>query len=215
VTDLNVYGVALSRGRIQRATTAHVRRGVPDYWRVAARQEGVQADGATALEVGTLQLPRSWRRTQGELDRWPEDQLPALIFGSPGLSDEGVRRDGEGKHEGTWVFSWTAVVSGRDDDVTGWLVGIYTLALRLLFLQQPLIEGLPVTKCSYADEAYDGLPFRRSRSLMAGTVVFELGLKDLGSARGGPVDPAENPIPDPGPWPVVENTGLDLDRSAL
>lgn len=206
-----MYGVALSLGRIERAVTAHLRRWYPDYLREAERQEAVRADGVTVLEPGDLQLPRSWRPA-AEVDKWPEDQLPAIIFGSPGLADSGPRRDGQGNHEGPWVFSVTAVASGNDDASTRWLVGVYTLALRLLFMQQPIIEGLSVEGCTYADEAYDALPFRRSRSLMGGTVVYELVLKDLGSASSGPLAPAENPIPDPGPWPEVENTQLDLDR---
>lgn len=214
MTDLNVFGQALSLPTIERALMAHVRRWFPDYLRDAERAEGFRADGVTPLEVGTLQLPRSWRPAD-QVDKWAEDQLPAVIFGSPGLSDAGPRRDGSGKHEGPWVFSLTTVVSGRDDQATRWLCGIYTVALRLLFLQQPMIAGLPVESCKYADEAYDPLPFRRQRSLMGGTVVFELVLSGLGDASGGPLEPAADPIPDPGPWPEVENTALDLDRSAL
>lgn len=214
MSDTNVFGAALSLPTIERGVMAHVRGWFPDYLRDAERREGVRADGVTALAPGDLPLPRSWRPA-AEVDKWAEDQLPAVIFGSPGLSDSGPRRDGYGKHEGPWVFSLTVVASGRDDQTTRWLCGVYTAALRLLFLQQPAVEGLPVESCTYADEAYDRLPFRRGRSLMAGTVVFELVLRDLGDASAGPLSPAENPIPDPGPWPDVENTALDLDRSAL
>lgn len=213
MTDTNVFGTALSLPTIERAVMAHLRRWFPDYLRDAERREGVRADGVTPLEPGELPLPRSWRPA-AEVDKWAEDQLPAIIFGSPGLSDSGPRRSGDGKHEGPWVFSLTAVVSGRDDQVNRWLVGIYTAALRLLLMQQPMIVGLPVEGCHYADEAYDPIPQRRSRALMAGTVVYELVLSGLGDAAAGPLAPAENPIPDPGPYPEVENTGLDVTRSA-
>lgn len=213
MTVANQVGEALSLGRIERATMAHIRKWLPTYLREAERLEEVQADGVTALEVGSLPLPRSWRPAEGRLDKWPAEQLPAIIFGSPGLGDP-PRRTGRGDHEGEWVLSATAVVSGNDDVTTRHLVGIYGVALRLLFAKQPLIEGLPVESIKYADEAYDGLPFSRSGSLMAGTVVFELGLSGLVTSGPGPLEPLEDPLDDPGPWPDVQTYDLTVDRSA-
>lgn len=211
MTVENLFGPVLTLGRVERSVMAHVRLWVPTYLPEVERSEGVRADGVTPLEPGSLPLPKSYRPAD-RLDKWPADQLPALIFGSPGLGDDGPRRRGDGAISGGWVFSLTAVASGRDDETTRWLCGIYTATLRLLFAQQPLIAGLDVESCAYEDEAYDGLPFSRSGSLMAGTVTFTLGLGGLASSAHGPAEPLADPLPDPGPWPTVQDTSLTVEK---
>lgn len=212
MTASNVLGPSLSLGRLERAVMAHVRLWLPTYLREAERAEGVQADGVTPLQPGSVPLPRSFRPTDGRVDKWPEDQLPALIFGSPGLANGGLRRDGRGEYRGTWVVQLTAVASGRDDTTTRWLAGIYCVALRLLLVQQPKVAGLDVDGIAYEDEAYDRLPFSRGRSLMAGSVSFTLGAGAVASARGGVSAPLPSPTTDPGPPPEVTETDVTIER---
>lgn len=210
----SVFGPVLTLPRIKGRVVAHTRLWMPTYLRAIEREEGVRADGVTPLAAGTLPLPKSWTKTNGRVDKWPAAQLPAVIFSSPGLSDSGAHRYGTA-YQGTWAFGLTTVASARDADSTEWLCGLYTAALRLLFIQQPVVGGLPVKGCSYADEAYDELPFSRSGSLMAGTATFELELGDLGDVRLGPLEPAADPVPRPGDGPEVQTTALDLERSPL
>lgn len=212
MTDANLFGRAVSLGQIERRLTAHCRLWFPSYLRNAEREEGVKADGVTPHQVGTLPLPKAWEATQGRVDKWPAAQLPAVVFGSPGLDGDGLRRDGRGNHAGAFVFAFSAVTSGRDDRSTRWLCGVYTAALRLLFIQQPDVEGLPVESCAYEDESYDDLPYSRTGALMSGTVSFTLGLGGLGSARSGPMAPLPEPSTDPGPHPVVTETSLEMER---
>lgn len=212
MTVENMMGPALSLPTIERRVMAHLRLWFPTYLREAERQELVRSDGVAPLAPGSIPLPRSWEPTQGRVDKWPAAQLPAVIFGSPGLG-EPPRRAGGGDYSGDWVFAMTGVASARDAASTRWVTGIYVLALRLLFVQQPLIEGLPVESCKWEDEAYDDLPFSRSGALMAGTATFTLGLGELASSAHGPPAPLENPIEDPGPWPTVQDTSLTVERN--
>jgi hypothetical protein len=221
---LNLYGPVLTLPRIERAVISHVRAWLPAYLSEVQRQEQVQADGVTPLAPNALELPRSWRPTSGPVEKWPEDQLPAVIFGSPGLGDGGTRKDGEGDYSGSWVISLSAVVAGRDYDTVRWATGIYTAALRLLLVQQPRIEGLDVQGARWQDEGYDPLPFEQSRTLMAGTTVFTLELGGLANAAYGPAAPTDDPgaypqppsdpAADPGPFPTVQTTELDIERSS-
>ena len=222
MTATDLLGTSLSLPTLERRLTAHCRKWMPQYLRAAEREEEVGPDGG-ALVVGSLPLPRTWRATSGPVDKWPEDQLPAVIFGSPGLAEGGPRRDGRGLYAGTWAFGFTAVTSGRDDVATRWLCGVYAVALRLMFVQQPAVEGLDVQSCEYQDEGYDPLPFRRTGSLMAGTVTFTIGVGGLASARHGlpaptdgglPVPPAD-PTADPGPVPTVQTTHHQIERTPV
>lgn len=215
MTATNQIGPHLTLSRVKRATLAHVQAWLPTYLRDVERAEGVRADGATPLVPGSLPLPRSWRVTDGPVHKWPEDQLPAVIFGSPGLDDSGPRRRGDGEHSGRWVVSLTAVVAGRDADVTDWLVGLYTAALRLLMVQQPLVAGLDMEGVTWQDEAYDDLPAQRTRSLKAGTCTFTMQLGGLASSAFGPVAPLPDPTTDPGPYPTVQDTGMTVERRPL
>lgn len=211
MSEANVYGPLVTLPQVGWAVRAHVRRWQADYVREVERAVAFGPDGATPHEVGRLPLFRSFRRAP-RVDKWPEDQLPACIFGSPGLADA-PRRDGRGRYSGEWVVALTAVASGADAETTEWLCGIYVAALRLLLDQQPLVPGLEVESVRWADEAYDELPFHRGRTLMAGTATFELALKDIASSAHGPLEPAADPVPDPGPFPEVQSTDLILERS--
>jgi hypothetical protein len=222
---LNLYGPMLTRSRIHRAVIAHVKLWIPHYLAEVQRQEGVRADGVTALGPTDLPLPKSWRPTPGEVRKWPEDQLPAVIFGSPGLGSGGTRKDGEGAYSGAWIISLSAVVGGRDLDTTEWLAGMYTAALRLLMVQQPRVQGLDVQGARWEDEGYDPLPADAGRSLAAGTCTFTLELGGLANAAYGPAAPTDDPTTypqppgdpgdDPGPFPTVEEFELDIERSPL
>jgi hypothetical protein len=206
----NVFGPFLTLSDVEDAVLAHVRAWIPDYLREVERHLVTRPSGQT-LVPGTLPLPKSYERAS-QVDKWPESQLPAVVFSSPGLADGGLRRDGAGTYEGTWVVALHSVVAGNDDRSTRWLAGAYTAALRLLMTQQAMVEGLDVEAVEYADEAYDQIPHVRARSLMAGTATFELTVRDLASASAGPSAPSGEPATDPGPWPEVEETELIVEK---
>lgn len=210
MTAGNVFGPILALPTIERLTMAHVRGWLPDYLRDVEAGVAFEPDGVTPLAPGSLPLPRSWRPTSGAVDKWPADQLPAVIFGSPGLGDPPARR-AEG-YEGGFVVTLSAVASGNDEASTRWLVGIYVAALRALLAQQSDVEGLPVEGLALEDEGYDDLPFSRSGSLMVGTVAFTMTLRDLVDPTTGPAAPSGDPAIDPGPWPEAETTELILER---
>lgn len=216
MSEGNLFGVALALPVIEARLLEHVQLWVPDYLRDIERQVAVRPDGAPHA-VGSLPLFRSFTPTDGRVDKWPENQLPACLFGSPGL-DGPPRRDGRGEHEGTFAVGFTVVVSARDDRWTRWLCGIYAAALRLLFIQQGAVQGLPITHVTYTDESYDPLAYSRQRAIMAATVTFAVGVGGLGSARQGPAAPSPTPdgaVPDPGPFPAVEETILEVERSPV
>lgn len=209
----NLYGQVLTRSKVERAVIAHVQAWLPAYLSETQRQEETYPDGSP-LGVTDLQLPRAWRATNGPVEKWPEDQLPAVVFGSSGLSAPPAM-DGRRVYTASWAFALSAVVSGNDYDSTEWLAGIYVAALRLLMVQQPLVAGLEVESLKWEGESYDPLPFEAGRSLAAGTCAFTLEIRDVANASGGPVAPPDDPGVDPGPWSEVDEVELDIERSPI
>ena len=215
----NVFGPVWTLGAIKRPLITHLRLWLPDYLREVERAEGMRPDGRGGWvehEAGTVDLPKSWRRTNGDVRKWPEDQLPAVLIGLPGLTADGVRIDGRHHVHETHVLALSAMVGGRDYEATEWLSGVYVAALELLMIQQPNVAGLPIERLTYADKAHDVLPdSERSRTLVAGTATFTFELRDVADASAGPIEPSEDPVPDPGAFPEVEDTEIEIERSAI
>lgn len=212
MTTGNLLNASLSLATIERCVMAHTRLWLPTYLADAERAEGVLPDGTTELEPGSLPLPRSYRPTDGRVDKWAEDQLPALIFGSPGVDEGSLRHDGRGRFTARWIFQLTVVYSAKDDTLTRFGTAVYASALLQLFVQQQSIEGLQVEGVTPLDLAFDRLAFSPSRALGAATLAFSLEAGTVADARGGPSEPLVDPLADPGPWPDVDDVDFDIER---
>lgn len=212
MTVANLLRGSLSLATVERCVMAHTRLWLPTYLRDAERAEGVMPDGVTELEPGSLPLPRSYRPTDGRVDKWGEDQLPALIFGSPGVDEGTLRHDGRGRYTARWIFQLTVVYSAKDDTLTRFGTAVYASALLQLFVQQQAIEGLEVEGIVPLDLAFDRLAFSPSRALGAATLAFSLEAGAVADARGGPLEPLDDPLDDPGAWPEVTDVEHDIER---
>ena len=202
---------SLSLSTIERRLMAHTRLWLPTYLREAERSEMVMPDGSE-LEPGALPLPCSYRPTDGRVDKWAEDQLPALIFGSPGIDEGTLRHDGRGRFTARWIFQLTIVYSASDDTLTRFGTAVYANALLSLFVQQQAVLGLDVEGIVPLDLAFDRLAWSPSRALGAATLSFSLEAGTVADARGGPSVPLEDPLEDPGPAPEVTDVDYDIER---
>lgn len=201
----NLFGSYFTRGDVRRWLVGGLKLWIADYVRDVDRHELVPAPTA---------LPRSYT-VAAEVSKWPESQIPALIVTLPGLSDRGVMRQGDGSYTTEWAVGITAVVKGRDEADGERLADVYGTALALLMVQQAgAFPGMEVVSVTYADESYDELPQRRSRTLVAATVTFRVELRGRASATHGPITPSIDPTLDPGPRPEVTDTAIDIERSA-
>lgn len=204
------FGPSVGRGMIRRWVLEGLRLWMPDYIRNAERQEGYPA--------GRAELPRSFP-VAPDLRKMPEQAIPAVVVQIPGLSDQGAHRMAKGEVGQQWIVALSGLVHGRDAADTEALADVYGLALRLLMLQQvgnfvttPGYAGPPldVELVTYADEGYDDLPWRRSRTLVAATATFRVDIR--GTAQmAGPLTPSLDPL-NPEAWPEVTSTELQIDR---
>src|SRR4029077_9878627 len=107
---------------IESAAAETVAHWMPFYLRELERQKGIPENSLPAI--------RSYRFSRDFGDaQWPEDQLPCIIFVTPGMVGL-PRKDGSGSYRTTWALGVATVVSGRDEASTRQLTGLYTGAVR-------------------------------------------------------------------------------------
>lgn len=215
MTTTNRYGAAVTWRDVRDWGVAGTRLWFPDYLRESERHH--------TSTIGRVQMPNTIRRTAG-LSKAPEDPLPAILIAAPGLADTGPQKQADRTFTGPWAMAWHAIVHGRDEDDSDLMASVYGLAIRQMLLQQSGdwtsatgYDGPPleVNSVLYVDEGYDALPASRRRTLVVATVTFTIVFRQTATSLGGPSDPSTDPTQDPGPYPEVLTTELDIERTAL
>jgi hypothetical protein len=153
------------------------------------------------MPVGTLPQPRAWI-ISADVEKMPEDQTPAVIVGSPGLT-EAPQADGQGVYSASWRVLLGVHLSARGNDNALRLVRLYTLALRALAVQQQLIDPeLAVMRVDWRDERYDVLASIDDRTVCTGVVELAVSVYEITSRHAGPLEPSiSDPTRRPGPPP--------------
>jgi hypothetical protein len=154
-----------------------------------------EAEAATGRVRGSLPRPRAWT-TATEFEKWPEDQLPAVLLISPGLAAP-PRADGNGTYRASFALG---IVSTSHMDETAALAKLYCATLRACLLQHQSLEGF-AAGVTWADENYDDLPSIDDRSLGAGQAIFVVEVDAISTRWNGPIHPSEPPTPDAAPLP--------------
>jgi hypothetical protein len=157
-----------------------------------------EAEAATGRVRGSLPRPRAWT-TATEFEKWPEDQLPAVLLISPGLAAP-PRADGNGTYRASFALGIAAIVSTSHMDETAALAKLYCATLRACLLQHQSLEGF-AAGVTWADENYDDLPSIDDRSLGAGQAIFVVEVDAISTRWNGPIHPSEPPTPDAAPLP--------------
>ena len=157
----------------------------------------------------TLTRPRGWV-TAPSFDKWPEDQVPAVVVVSIGLAEQPLK-DGSGRYRAKWDIVAGAVFSARTQQESRLGSMFYIAALRALLVQRPSLDsgGIGV---EWLDEDYTVLEFNDERSLAAGAGRFQLEFDDVVSARAGPLDtdePQDECAPW-SPWSIVQEVDVDV-----
>jgi hypothetical protein len=172
----------------------------------------------TASQPGSLPLPRSLVRSSA-VEKFPEDQTPALMLASPGLTDPPIA-DGGGYYTATWqVNLGVQLVAGpnrRALELARW----YTLALRACVLQQQQDPGIPTrlqnARVDWRDERYDLLDSIDDRTVCVGRVEVAVTAAMVLQRGLGPLEPVIPPQPGPDPqspgWPPATSVHVDVQK---
>lgn len=185
-------------------TAATLEEAALDQLRRLLSAYGDEVAGQHGMEFPTA--PRSYTAA-AQLDKWVEDQLPAVVVVSPGTSGRWEMRDG--CYSAVFGLVVGVYVSASTQKATHDLVRLWPAAVRACLAQTPSLGGL-VTRLEPLAERYDERPAQDRRTLGMGSVAFEARVNEIVNANAGALQ-AKTP-PDDTPWPLVQTTDVQVDR---
>jgi hypothetical protein len=227
VADTNRYGPGVSWRAVRRWCVAGIGLWFPAYLRDSERQHISHGESMT---VGQTALPTGFRVNPQEEaaipvpDRikHPEQRMPLILIVSPGLTEKLPERQADRTFKTEWSIVLVGAVHGANESDAELAASVYGLALVQMFLQQagawaddPAYLGPPLGVDSVAWGS-PGLDFStieasRRRSIVAAEANFTVVFRDSASSSGPPSVPVD-PTVDPGDWPEVIDTELNIDR---
>jgi hypothetical protein len=194
----SLYGRLIAAVDVAEALRARIAARIDGYLDEVERQHG--------LVPGAIARPRAL--VIGP-ERFPEDQLPAIVIRSPGTADLPLA-DGQGRYAARFELELelgVAVGAGAFE-----LASLYALALRALVLQQPspLFMGVDWTR-----ERFDEPTLIGARTYYAARVLLEVHVPDITDRHAGPPDEPGWPEPPPHDpespeWPTVATADTDV-----
>jgi hypothetical protein len=205
VTEQADFGRIVTAYDVEQWCLATLRKWSSTYLAELERKNGI--------DVGDLARIRSWRTTPS-FDKWPEDQLPAALLLSVGLSEPPLKEAG-GVYRARWQMGLACVVSARTEALSRRNAMIYVAAHRALLTQKQSLDGQPGARgVVWQDENYVDLPYDDIRSLCSGQAIFTVEFDDVTTSEKGPVTP-DDPLPIGPPWPSwqqVEEVDVEIDN---
>jgi hypothetical protein len=177
-----------------------------------------QVERISSEEVNSIQRPRAVR-VSSEQEKMPEDQTPALIVASPGLTDT-PWTEGPDKYTARWDIEVGLVVSAKGITEYGSpralrLARMYALAVRAIVVQQVDADGV-LFRRDWIDERYDTLDSIDDRTICLSRVRFSIEVPDTLTRSDGPLEPGTGPFPEPAPdWPVAIDADIEVQKYPL
>lgn len=152
------------------------------------------------------------------MEKFPEDQLPAVMIASPGLVDPPTA-DGRGVYTARWRLTTATAVAARGNRLALRLARLYALATRALMLQQQQLGDLAVRRIDWLGERYDVLASVDDRSICVGAVEVSVEVSDVTTRQAGPLEPVMGPgtgtEPDSPTWPTAETVEVEVHKEEL
>ena len=206
---VSAFGPLVAASDVEAAVVSQLRKWLVTYLAEIDRQQ--------RQDVGTMPPPRSYV-ISSDVERMPEDQTPAVIVVSPGLSDP-PRPDGGGAFVARWQINVGAQLSARGNEHALRLARLYALALRALLVQQQALDGLAVRRIDWLSERYDELDSIDDRTVCVAVVELAIEVADVTTRHAGPLEPLLPPEPAPGPdsptWPLAETADVTVTKEPL
>lgn len=203
-----VFGDFVADWQLEQWVVNHLRAWMPDYLPNAQRH----AETVLGVELSEdLELPKSYPVTPREPDKWPEDQLPAIMVVSTGLTDT-PRRNGDGVFRGSFSVGIASICSAGDEEMSKLFAGLYFAAAAQILLDKPSLGGFAQGVTFDGPPQFDWLSGERNRTLASRYCVFAVDVDRIFEVTGGPDDHLEDPTEDPGDRPTVDTHELVLEK---
>lgn len=209
--EQSAFGTLIAACDVEAALLAQTRTWMRTYLAEIDRQHG--------QPVGTLPVPRAYV-ISGAHEKMPEDQTPAVMIVSPGMTDPPVA-DGQGRYTARWGVDVAVLTSARGNEHALRLARLEVLALRALLIQQQTLpdERLSVRRIEFIGEHYNELDSIDDRTICLASVSLAVEIGDVTTRHAGPLAPLLPPEPDPGPdspaWPIAETADVNVTKQPV
>jgi hypothetical protein len=206
------YGRIVAGVDVELALLELIQTWLPDYLAEVCRQRERAPDD--------LPTPRAWV-VSSDVEKMPEDQTPAVIVASPGMTDA-PRADGLGSYVARWRIGIAVHLSARGNALSLRLVRLYIAAVRALVVQQQALDGLDLRRIDWLDERYDTLPSIDDRTVCTALVELAVEVADVTTRHAGPLAPilpatpnGETPSTTSPTWPSAELVEVAITKDPL
>lgn len=214
VTAPSAFGPMVAAVDLEDRLEATLQRWLPSYLFEVERLHG--------YDPGTLPQPRAWVRSS-DVEKMPGDQIPAIMIGSPGITDPPIA-DGGGYYVARWQVNLGVEVIARGVRPRALdLARLYALALRGAAIQQAndttlALAPLGVVRVEWIDERYDYLDSIDDRTVAVGIVELAIEVADVLQRNAGPTDPIlppSGPTPESPTWPTAVEQHITVSKVPL
>lgn len=183
-----VFGPSIHERHVQYAVKDTIQLWIETYLAAVERREGLEPHSIPVPDPGNYVL-----KDDGNLNKRPEDSLPAILILCPGTTDE-ASVDGEGSYRVPFLVNVAAIVSSGDPGYVSDLAKLYTSALRDLLIHNGSLRGFAQTSV-WKGSRTDDLKPEDDRSIASGVNVFRIyvsGVVQRGAGlKAPPGDPYE------------------------
>ncbi len=187
----------------------NLERGAIEHYKLWEETYLAEIERLTDRDARSLHKIRSFS-IKAELDKFPEEQLPAMVVVSPGIVGDTVVKEGDGSYSAQWDLGIAIVSSARDEAATDNLRAYYGATIRAVFLQHPQIGEVGSVE-EWVDESYNELPVEADRTVSVVQLLFRVHCEMIVEAAGGTRVPLDDPYEDH-EHPEVTETETELSK---
>ena len=206
VDGVDIFGRIIDGSQVEDAMMNHLRKWLPVYLQELEYQRFRNRD--------QIPHPRSIQAVK-DLEQFDENQLPAIIVMSSGLSDTPVHY-GDGSYSASWDVNVATVVTASDAESTRKLAKLYGAAVRAVVVQKPSLGGF-ASGADWLDESYDDLPgVDEERTFAVTSMYFSVSVDSVINRLGGPrtypfIEPPDEDTQPGSHWPLAETVTVEVE----
>ena len=203
-----IFGPIVTGGDVETWAMNLLRKWFSTYLAEVERQHGYSGHD--------LPRPKGWA-IGPTWDKWPEDQLPAVIVSSRGVPVPPAK-NGDRGYRARWLLDPGVICSARTQAETHALAMLYGAAVRALVIQRPSLDG-HAEAADWIAESYDDLGYDDTRSLYAVRQTFSVEVLDVTFGNAGPTEPdvplePDDTLPWP-PWQEVATVAITVEQNTV
>lgn len=197
---MTIYGESTTGEQVEQSVVDLLKLWLPSYL--------ANLERLTSRAPGAVSVPRSYLITN-RFERRPEDQIPACIVISPGLSAAPVQH-GDGTLSGWFRIEAGIMAAARTREESNSLAKLYGAALLMLLVQKR--AAVASGRATIAGMTNDAVPTSLLDVGSAVVVLADVPVAVIADANGGPPAPEDL---DPGDWLDVDTVHIDIERRSL